>query len=117
MRRPTAVEPRAHHYAPQCWLAGFTEDARQDGRLWVTDFKRRKQWKTSPPNAGHTRDFYRISEPGADPVTVEKFYSKIESLIAPLFKYLAGGKQEPNDNEIEALCTFMALRRLGQLLW
>jgi hypothetical protein len=46
------AEPRANHFVPQCWLAGFTETGQKDGRLWVTDLKRRKQWQTSPPKPG-----------------------------------------------------------------
>jgi hypothetical protein len=44
-------EPRAHHFAPQSWLAGFTDSGEKEGRLWVTDLKRRKQWISNPPNA------------------------------------------------------------------
>src|ERR1017187_4944654 len=54
-------EPRRHHYVPQCWLAGFTDTGEKDGQLWVTDLVRRKQWQASPNNAGHIRDFYRLS--------------------------------------------------------
>ena len=59
----TEREPRAHHFAPQCWLAGFTDTGEKDGRLWVTDLKRRKQWPSNPRNAAHRRDFYRVSDP------------------------------------------------------
>jgi hypothetical protein len=45
-------EPRRHHYVPRCWLAGFTDTGENDARLWVTDLRRRKQWNTSPGNAG-----------------------------------------------------------------
>ncbi len=83
MAQSPEPEPRAHHYVPQCWLAGFTDSGRKDGRLWVTDLHRRKQWPTSPPNAGHRRDFYRVSSPEHDPVIVEKLYSKIEYGVAP----------------------------------
>ena len=103
-------EPRAHHYVPQCWLAGFTDTEEQDGRLWVTDLGRSKQWPSSPPNAGHSRDFYRISEPSFDPVTAEKFYSKIEGKIAPLLRNLNQEKRPPTKGEMESLCIFMALQ-------
>jgi hypothetical protein len=42
-------EPRAHHFVPQCWLAGFTETGERNGRLWVTDLKKRKQWQSILP--------------------------------------------------------------------
>lgn len=103
-------EPRAHHYLPRCWLAGFTKTGQKDGRLWVTDLKRTSQWSSSPPNAGHSRDFHRISDPGADPVAVENFYSKIEDKIAPILKSLDQEKRPPTKNELEGLCFFMAIQ-------
>src|SRR5438552_4108506 len=79
MAKAKSSEARAHHFAPQCWLAGFTDIGEKTGRLWVTDLKRKKQWASTPQNAGHRRDFYRASDPGLDPLTFEKQFSKIES--------------------------------------
>ena len=109
MERSTRTEPRAHHYLPKCWLAGFTDSGQKDGRLWVTDFNRKKQWATTPPNTGHRRDFYRVSWPGHDPVMVEKFYSKIEDGIAPTLKALDEELRGPTEHEIEGLCTFLSM--------
>ncbi|MGA7217900.1 MAG: DUF4238 domain-containing protein [Candidatus Sulfotelmatobacter sp.] len=108
VKRDTKSEPRAHHYAPQCWLAGFTDSGQKDGRLWVTDFKRKKQWHTTPPKAGHRRDFYRISSSEHDPVVVERFYSKIEDGIAPILSALDKELRGPTPQEIKGLCAFMA---------
>ena len=46
--------------------------------LWVTDLTRRKQWQASPNNAGHIRDFYRLSDEQLEPVMVEKAFADIE---------------------------------------
>src|SRR6266853_3306867 len=110
MAQPTESEPRAHHYVPQCWLAGFTDSGQKAGRLWVTDFSRKKQWPTTPPNAGHERDFYRVSSPQDDPVIVEKLYSKIEGGIAPILKALDEEQRGPTHQELEGLCAFMAIQ-------
>jgi hypothetical protein len=110
MPQSTRPEPRAHHYVPQCWLAGFTDSGQKDGRLWVTDFNRRRQWPTSPPNAGHRRDFYRVSSPEHSPVIVEKLYSRIEDGIAPILKALDEELRGPTALELEGLCMFMAIQ-------
>jgi hypothetical protein len=94
-------EPRAHHFAPQCWLAGFNDTGRKDGRLFVTDLKRQKQWPSSPPNAGHQRDFYRISEDAPDPVAFERLFAQMEDMIAPLFRSLYDEQREPSVEELE----------------
>jgi hypothetical protein len=102
-------EPRAHHFAPQCWLSGFTDTGEKDGRLWVTDLKRRKHWLSNPQNAGHRRDFYRVSDPAfKDPVAFEKVFSRIEDSIAPLFKDLDKQPRGPHRHEWESLFAYIA---------
>lgn len=103
-------EPRAHHFSPQCWLAGFTDTGRKDGRLVVTDFTRQKQWPTTPPNAGHRRDLYRLPEGAADPVAFERLFSQIEDTIAPIFRSLYDDPREPTIQELEGLLSFAALQ-------
>jgi hypothetical protein len=110
MTIPTAPEPRAHHIVPKCWLAGFTETGENDGRLWVADLKRKKQWPSSPINAGHRRDFYRLSDPELDPVAVEKALSEIEDLIAPLLRSIDVERRGPTPEELEPLLFFMAIQ-------
>jgi hypothetical protein len=106
-----ATEPRAHHFNPQCWLAGFTETGQKDGRLWVTDLKRRKQWASSPPNAGHRRDFYRATDPALDPIVFEKAFGKIETEIAPILKSLYENQRGPtNNDELESILYFAAIQ-------
>jgi hypothetical protein len=110
MAQTRQPEPRSHHYAPQCWLAGFTDSGQSDGRLWVTDLHRKKQWPTTPPNAGHRRDFYRVSWPERDPVIVEKLYSRVEDGVAPILKALDEDERGPTAQELEGLCAFMAIQ-------
>ena len=109
---PTADrEPRAHHYVPQFWLAGFTDSGEKDGRLWVTDLKRQKQWQSNPENAGHRRDFYRLSDDVAkDPVAFEKLFSRIEDAFAPIFKALDKWPRGPYLEEWESLFMYIAVQ-------
>ena len=104
-------EPRAHHYVPQFWLAGFTDTGEKDGRLWVTDLKRQKQWPSNPENAGHRHDFYRLSGADArDPVAFEKLFSRIEGAYAPLLKALDKGPRGPFRHEWESLFMYIAVQ-------
>ncbi|MFL6313318.1 MAG: DUF4238 domain-containing protein [Terriglobales bacterium] len=104
------AEPRAHHFAPQCWLAGFTDTGRKDGHLFVTDLKRRKQWPSTPPNVGHRRDFYRISDSQMEPVAFEKVFSRIEDFIAPTLKALYEKPQYPTLEQLDKLLYFAAVQ-------
>ena len=101
-------EPRRHHYVPRCWLAGFTDNGEKDGRLWVTDVYRQKQWPSTPNSAGHIRDFYRLSDPAPDPVVVEKFFSLLEDEVAPLLRSIDRERRRPDNGELDALLHFMA---------
>jgi hypothetical protein len=103
-----APEPRKHHYVPSCWLAGFTECGKADGRLFVTDFALQKQWLSTPENAAHIRDFYRLPDPAPDPLVVERFFSVLESHVARIFKSIDQERRGPNDDELDALLEFMA---------
>jgi len=107
---PKASEPRAHHFTPQCWLAGFTDSGQKDGRLFVTDLKRQKQWPSSPPNAGHRRDFYRVEDGNLDPVYFERAFSQIEAIVAPALRDLYDGPREPGVEEMDALLYFVAIQ-------
>lgn len=104
-------EPRAHHYVPQFWLAGFTDTGEKDGRLWVTDLKRLKQWPSNPENTGHRRDFYRLSDSDAkDPVAFEKLFSRIEDTFAPMVRALDKRPRGPYLAEWESLFMYIAVQ-------
>jgi hypothetical protein len=105
-------EARAHHFVPQCWLAGFTDTGEKGGMLYVTDLKRKRQWRCKPADAGHRRDFYRVEDPNlSDPLAIEKIFSKIENSVAPVFKALTKEKRGPkNGFELGLLLEYMAIQ-------
>ena len=105
-------ETRAHHFVPQCWLAGFTDSGEKDGMLYVTDLKRKKQWRCKPSEAGHRRDFYRVEDPSVrDPLAIEKIFSDIEGKVAPLLRSLFHEKRGPIDgSELGLLVEFLTIQ-------
>lgn len=103
-------EPRRHHYVPKCWLAGFTENDSDDGRLFVTDLKRQRQWSSTPANSGYRRDFYRISVPELEPNTYETVFGRIENLIGPTLKELFKSPRFPTPEELDNLLYFAAVQ-------
>jgi hypothetical protein len=104
-------EPRRHHYVPRCWLAGFTDTGVQGGKLFVTDFERRKQWATAPEAVGFIKDFYRLEdERSSDPVIAEKTFGQIESEVAPILKAMDRERRPPDFEELEPLLYFIAVQ-------
>ena len=90
MTTPKKSEPRRHHYVRTCWLVGFTETGDQDGKLFVTDFKRGSQWGATPGPAGFIRDFYRLEDEGlSDPVMAESYLQHAEHY----FRLIAAAQQ------------------------
>jgi Protein of unknown function (DUF4238) len=116
MTKPTAHSPRkipearAQHFLSKCYLAGFTDDGINTGRLYVTDFKRMKQWPSKPANTAHRRDDNRLSDPNVSPLLIENAFSKIESVVAPLLKRLYDNPQHPTAEELGDLMYFIAIQ-------
>lgn len=106
----TDSEPRAHHFVPQCWLAGFTDNGTKTGSLWVTDLHNKKQWPSSPRKSGFRNNFYRIEDPAPDPVIFEKQFGLIESETAPLLKTLYEKPRLPAPEELATLEVFIAFQ-------
>ena len=105
------AEPRRHHYVPRCWLAGFTDTGAQEGKLFVTDLKRRNQWSAEPGTAGIIRDFYRLEDDRAsDPVLAEKALSQIENEIAPILRNIDKEMRPPTVDELEPLLYFIGVQ-------
>lgn len=106
------TEARAHHFVPQCWLAGFTDSGEKDGKLYVTDLKRRKQWPSNPENTGHRRDFNRIDDPSVnDPLAIEKIFANMEDKLAPVLRRLNKERRGPKDSyELSVLLEYMGIQ-------
>src|ERR1035441_7973564 len=102
-------EPRRHHYVPQCWLAGFTDTGEKDGQLWVTDLVRRKQWQASPNNAGHIRDFYRLSDEQLDPVMAKRPLRTSKRKSRQSFGFLTGSSVRPVWKNLVLYCPLLHL--------
>jgi hypothetical protein len=80
--------------------------------LYVTDLKRKKQWRCKPSEAGHRRDFNRVDDPSvADPFKIEKLFSEIESKVAPVLRLLTKEKRGPKDEfELGVLVEYLAIQ-------
>ena len=70
----TASQPRAHHFVPEFYLAGFTGSGQRDGRLAVLGLGELagREWWASPNSLGHERDFYRDDSDMEDPTWFER---------------------------------------------
>ena len=73
--------PRKHHYLPQFYLRGFSENGTH---LYQIEKRTGKSFGASIGDTAAIRDFHKLDFDGCpDPEALEKFVSKVEALIAP----------------------------------
>jgi len=107
-----AKQPRKHHYVPQFYLAGFTQNGRQDGRLYVLDRSEKTQRPSSPENTAHQRDYHAVAlGPSVDRMGVEKALATVEGQQAAVLRRVLGEQDLPpeDDEAIADLMAFVAL--------
>lgn len=63
-----------HHYVPQLYLDGFTDDA---GLIHVTDRKLRKRWTAKPSKVAWAPEYHRVDLDGFDPMGIEKAFGDV----------------------------------------
>lgn len=104
-----ANQPRKHHYVPQFYLSGFTDDGTVDGNLSVLDTGRMKEWTSKPKNAAHRRDFHEIDGgPSGDPMIVERRLGQFEGKWSAVLRDVIDRQQLPDDESFGDLMMFLA---------
>ena len=89
---------RKHHFVPQSYLAGFTDD----GKLTVFDLESRKTFRTTPRKVATKRDFNRIDVHGLPPDAVEQALGDFEGRAISTIRRL----QEREGLSLPELFTF-----------
>lgn len=82
MNKHVKAEARNHHFVPQGYLKGFTNNGSKNSKLVVFDLTTRSSFETIPRNVGAKRDFNRINIPDVDPNLVESGMSDFEGKAA-----------------------------------
>ena len=100
---------RNHHFVPQGYLAGFTDDGTRDGRLFVSDLVSRSIFQTKPRKVAAERDFNRIDANGQDPDALERALGEFEGRAASVIRGIRESGQLPTDEELSYVINLMAL--------
>jgi len=104
-----AGQPRKHHYVPQFYLAGFTDNDSKDGHLFVLDKEQRKTWTSTPKGTARKRDFHAMDPaPGGDPMAVEKALAHVEGQWSDALAAVIDKKALPQDDSFGDLMMFVA---------
>lgn len=100
---------RNHHFVPQGYLAGFTDDGTREGRLFVSDLVSRSVFQTKPRNVGAVRDFNRIKADGQDPDALERRLGEFEGRAISVIRWIQASGELPSDEELSYVINLMAL--------
>ena len=100
---------RNHHFIPQGYLAGFTEEGTRYGRLFVSDLVSRSVFQTKPRNVGAKRDFNRIDVDGQDPDALERALGMFEGRAISILRGIQTSDELPADEEFSYVLNLMAL--------
>ena len=96
---------RKHHFVPQGYLAGFTDD----GKLTVFDLESKKTFRTTPKNVAAKRDFNRIDVHGLPPDAVERALGDFEGKAISTIRWLQESEGSMTDDELSDIVTLMTL--------
>ncbi|MFT3693444.1 MAG: DUF4238 domain-containing protein [Kofleriaceae bacterium] len=101
---------RRHHYVPACYLKSFAvPQDRHRGRFYVYDRSNTHTFPSSPDNAAHQRDFYRVELDGEHPNLVENTYEALETRFAPTLRSTVESGMLPKDEDgMHELLAFVA---------
>jgi hypothetical protein len=80
MARSSREIARKHHYVPEMFLSGFTNDR---GESFVVDASTRSTFHSAPKGISAARDYNLIEAPGVPPDALENELGKFEGVIAP----------------------------------
>jgi hypothetical protein len=109
---------RRDHILPKAYLAGFTEDGAEDGRLYAFDI-RKQAWlpnPVSPANIGAERGYYDYSEDAAPDATADEAFKEFENKFPSLRRSLVSNRFENWTEHREFLVRYaMMLRARSRL--
>lgn len=100
---------RNHHFVPQGYLAGFTDDGTRNGRLTVFDLVSRSIFQTKPRNVAAERDFNRIDLEGRTPDDLERALGEFEGKATSAIRRIQESGGPPTADELSHIVSLMTL--------
>ena len=100
---------RKHHFVPQGYLAGFTDDGTHAGVLTVFDRVSQKIFLARPQNVAAKRDFNRVDLDGWPPDAVEQALGDLEGKAISAIRRLQERGGCLTDDELSDIVNLMTL--------
>ena len=98
-----------HHYVPRFLLAGFTPWGRKSDKLWSFDRERTKPEHRTTKAVAYEEDYYAVDVPGQPKDLIEPYFSKVETIAAPIIRDIVANRAIPAGTDYDNLMYFLGL--------
>ena len=100
---------RHHHFLARGYLAGFTDNGTQKGKLTVFDLESRKTFRTKPWNVAAKRDFNRVDIEGRRSDDLERALGEFEGQTIEVLRRLQETSGPLTTDTLSHVVTLMTL--------
>lgn len=100
---------RKHHYVPQAFLAGFTEQGTKGGHLYVLAPESGMGFRTIPRNVAAERDFNRVDIEGEPIDVVEKALAAFEGEAIESIRRVVESEAYPDEEDYVSILNLLGL--------
>lgn len=100
---------RNHHFISQSYLAQFTDNGRNDGKLHVFPVGGEAPFQTIPRNVGAQRDFNRIDMPGYSHDALESAMGAFEGQACDAIRRVISGGAFPDECDLNLILNLLCL--------
>ena len=104
-------EPFRHHFVTARYIGLFATPRGREGRIYVQDHRRSKEWPSKPEKVAWAEDFYRID--GETPLIVEKGLAEAEKPMVDAIEAIERALPSPPTLEqADGVASFVALQHV-----
>jgi Protein of unknown function (DUF4238) len=97
------------HYVPCFILAGFTPSGSQSDKLLSFDRERTRPEHRTPKAVAFEYGYYAVEAPGEPADRVEKYFSLVETIAAPIIRDIIANRVMPTGTDYADLMYFLGL--------
>jgi Protein of unknown function (DUF4238) len=109
--RTASNEAVRHHFVTARYIGLFATPRGRDGKIYVQDQRRRKEWLSKPDKVAWAEDFYRVD--GDQPLMVERGLAAAEkSMVKAIEEVERTLPSQPSLEQADGVVSFVALQHV-----
>ena len=109
--RKASIEPVRHHFVTARYIGLFATPRGREGRIYVQDHRRSKEWISKPEKVAFVEDFYRVD--GDEPLIVEQGLADAEKPMVDAIEAVERAlPSAPTLEQADGVVSFVALQHV-----